>query len=312
MTISQIKYFVTVADCLSFTKAAAQLFVSQPALSRQIRNMEEELNIQLFVRTTNGIRLTPAGSSLYIGMLDVYKNYIEQVDKANKIQKGLSGTLKIGILDQVQIADFMPPIYQYFKEKHPNVDLWFTDGSFKHLMSELYAGRLDMIFTVKFEVEEKEGIIYQYVTHSDDYIVMSKYHPLAEKETVTLDDVKNETFVMISAEDNPESSELIFDICREHGFVPPVYYAKSLAEQILWISVGMGVSVLDTRSSIMLNPHIKAYKMESDWDPSLVVAWNKHNYNPLIEVFLRKMNEVLSLDDEDIHGVSLSDEDEGF
>ena len=86
MTIAQIKYFVTVAKCLSFTKAAEQLFVSQPALSRHIKNMEEELNIQLFVRTSNGIRLTPAGSSLYVGMLDMYSNYIEMVQKAEKIQ----------------------------------------------------------------------------------------------------------------------------------------------------------------------------------------------------------------------------------
>lgn len=305
MTISQIKYFVTVAKCLSFTKAAAQLFVSQPALSRQIRNMEEELNIQLFVRTTNGIRLTPAGSSLYIGMTDVYNNYMEQIEKAAKIQQGLSGSLRIGILDQVNVADFMPLVFQFFKEKHPNVDLAFTDGSFSYLMSELYAGRLDIIFTVKFEVENKESIIYQYVTHSDDFIVMSMYHPVAKKEHVTLEDVKNETFVMISSEDNPESSSLIFDKCREYGFVPPVHYAKTLAEQILWIEVGMGVSILDTRSSIMLNPHVKAYKMESEWDPSLVAAWNQHNYNPLIEVFLKKMNEVLGIEDEDIHGISI-------
>lgn len=304
MTIAQIKYFVTVANCLSFTKAAAQLFVSQPALSRQIKNMEEELNIQLFVRTPNGIRLTPAGSSLYIGMSDIYNNYIEQIDKANKIQQGLSGSLKIGILNQMQVADFMPLIYHYFKEKHPNVDLCFTDGSFEFLMSEMYAGRLDLIFTVQFEVQKKEGILYQYVTHSKDYIVMSMFHPLAQKAVVTLDDVKDEPFVMISAEDNQESSSLLFEICKEHGFVPPVHYAKSLSEQILWISVGMGVSVLDTRSSLMLNPYIKAYEMESNWDPSLVIAWNRHNYNPLIEVFLKKMNEVLGIENEDIHECS--------
>lgn len=305
MTIAQIKYFVTVAKCLSFTKASEQLFVSQPALSRQIKNMEEELNIQLFVRTNNGIRLTPAGSSLYVGLSDVYKNYIEQIEKAEKIQQGLSGSLRIGILDQVNVADFMPLVFRYFKEKYPNVDLYFTDASFKELISDMYAGRLDLIFTIQFEVENRESVIYQYVTHSDDYLVMSKYHPLAQKEHVTIADVKDETFVMISAEDNPESSSFIFDKCKEHGFVPPVHYAKTLAEQILWIEVGMGVSILDTRSSIMLNPHVKAYKMESNWDPSLVVAWNQHNYNPLIEVFLKKMNEVLGLENEDIHGMSL-------
>lgn len=305
MTIAQVKYFVTVAKCLSFTKAAEQLFISQPALSRHIRNMEEELNIQLFVRTNNGIRLTPAGSSLYIGMSDMYNNYIEMVQKADKIQKGLDGSLKIGVLDQTNVADFMPVIYQYFHEKHPSVDLWFQDGSFEFLVSELYAGRLDLIFTLKFEIERKDSIIYQYVSHSKDHIVMSKYHPLAQKEHITLDDVKDETFVMISEEDNPESAPLIFEICREHGFVPQVHYASTLAEQILWIEVGMGVSILDSRTSLKMNPDVKFYQMESNWDPSLVVAWNQNNYNPLISVFLKKMNEVLGLENEDIHGVDL-------
>lgn len=261
MTMAQIKYFVTVAKCLSFTKAAEQLFISQPALSRHIRNMEEELNIQLFVRTTNGIRLTPAGSSLYIGMSDMYRNYIELVKKAEKIQKGLDGSLKIGILDQTNVADFMPLIYRYFLEHHPNVDLWFQGGSFDFLVSELYAGRLDMIFTLQFEIKRKESIIYQYVSRSKDHIVMSKYHPLAQKECVTLDDVRRETFVMISEEDNPESAPLILEMCRRHGFVPQVHYAKTLAEQILWIEVGMGVSILDSRTSLKLNPDVKFYEI---------------------------------------------------
>lgn len=305
MTIAQIKYFVTVAKCLSFTKAAEQLFVSQPALSRHIKNMEEELNIQLFVRTNNGIRLTPAGSHLYVGMLDMYENYIEMLQKAEKIQKGLNGSLKIGILDQTNVADFMPLIYREFLVHHPNVDLEFTEGSFSYLISELYAGRMDMIFTLQFEIERKESILYQYVSRSKDYIVMSKYHPLAAKEHLTLEDVKNETFVLISEEDNPESAPLILDLCKEYNFVPQVHYANTLTEQILWIEVGMGVSILDSRCTLKMNPDVKFYEMESNWDPSLVVAWNQNNYNPLISIFLKKLNEILDLETEDIHGINL-------
>ena len=305
MTITQIKYFITVVKCASYTKAAEQLFISQPALSRHIKNMEEELNIQLFVRTNNGIHLTPAGSSLYVGMLDLYQNYIEMVNKAEKIQKGLNGSLKIGILDQTNVSDFMPLIYQYFFQNYPNVDLSFKEGSFDYLVSELYGGRLDLIFTLKFEIEHKEGILYQYVARSKDHIVMSRFHPLAQKEQVTLDDVKNETFVMISEEDNPESAPLILNLCKEHGFVPQVHYAKSLAEQILWISVGMGVSILDSRTYLKLNPDIKFYEIESNWDPSLVIAWNQDNFNPLLSVFIKKMNEILGTEGEDIRGASL-------
>lgn len=305
MTMQQIKYFVTVAKCMSFTKAAAQLFITQPALSRHIKNMEEELNIQLFVRTANGIRLTPAGSSFYMGMSEIYHNYIEQVEKANKIQKGLSGELRVGILNQMNVADFMPLLLQYFETVHPNVDLSFADASFDFLISELYGGRLDIILTVQFDVEGKEGILYQYLSHSDDYLVMSKFHPLAQRENVTIADAKDETFVMISREDTPISSSLVFDICKKHGFVPPVHFAKTLSEMVLWIEIGKGVAILDTRNNIMFNPHIKAYKMDSPWDPSLVMAWNQHNYNPLIEVFIKKINDILHLESEDIHGVTI-------
>lgn len=308
MTMAQIKYFVTVAKCLSFTKAADQLFISQPALSKHIRKMEEELNIQLFVRTSNGIRLTPAGSALYMGMSDMYDNYVDLVEKAEKVQKGLDGSLRVGVLDQTHVSDFMPLVYRFFTENYPNVDLIFTDGSFKDLLSDLYAGNLDMIFTLKFTVENKDSVIYQYVDHSDDYIIMSKHHRLAQQEQVTLDDVKGETFVVISEEDNPESLPLIQAICKEHGFVPQVHVAKTLAEQILWVEAGMGVTILDTRCNIRQNPDIVSYKMESHWDPSLVLAWNQNNYNPLIAVFIKKMNDVLGLEGEDLHGAALDNE----
>lgn len=305
MTIAQIKYFTTVAKCLSFTKAAEQLFLSQPALSRHIRNMEEELNIQLFVRTNTGIRLTPAGSTLYLGMEDLYNTYIGLVENASKVQQGHSGILNVGVLEETNTADFLPRVYHALTKEFPSVELRLHTGSFDFLTSNLYSGKLDVMFNLQFEVAQKESILYQYVSRSKDHIVMSKYHPLAKKERITLEDVRGETFVMISPEDNPESSPLIFAICKEHGFVPQVHYAKALGEQILWITAGMGVSILDSRSNLKLNPDVKFYEMESNWAPSLVVAWNQNNYNPLISIFLKKLNEVLDLTGEDIHGFSL-------
>lgn len=304
MTFLQIKYFITVAKSLSFTKAAEQLYVSQPALSRHIKCLESEFNLQLFVRTATGIKLTPAGSLLFVGLSESYENYIELMDKARKVQQGLTGYLRIGILDSMNIADFMPPIYRFFNQHHPNIDLRFYNASFSELISNVYNGKYDLIFTVQFEVEKKEGLLYQYVTHSKDHIVMTKFNPLSEKEVVTLDDVKDETFVMISQDDNPESAPLIFDICKKHGFVPKVHYAKTMSEQILWIVAGMGISILDSRAVLKINPDVKFFEFESDWDPSLVVSWNNMNQNPLIPVFIKKLNEVLNIKEEIIHAAN--------
>ena len=288
---------------MSFTKAAEQLFLTQPALSRHISKMEEELNVQLFVRTGSGIRLTPAGSSLLLGMTDLYDQYQEQVRKARKIQEGLNGSLSIGFLNNMNLADFMPVVYQDLKGKYPNIDILPQRASFDDLISGVYSGKYDLIYTVQFEVAEKESLLYQYVHHSKDHIVMSRFHPLAKKEHVTLDDVKNELFVMISPEDNPESSSLIFEICKEHGFVPSVKYARTMEEQALWIESGMGVTILDSCCNLRMNPDICFFEIESNWDPSMVVCWNQKNYNPLIAVFVKKMNEVLGLEDEKLHGV---------
>ena len=304
MTIAQIKYFITVAKCLSFTKAAEQLFITQPALSRHISKMEEELNVQLFVRTGSGIRLTPAGSSLYLGMTDLYEQYQEQVRKALKIQEGMSGSLSIGFLNNMNLADFMPLVYRELKEKYPNVDILPVRASFDDLISGVYSGKYDLIFTVQFEVVDKESLLYQYVHHSKDHIVLSRFHPLASKEHITLDDVKNELFVMISPEDNPESSKLIFEICKEHGFVPTVKFARTMEEQALWIESGMGVTILDSCCNLRMNPDILFFEMDSHWDPSMVVCWNQQNYNPMISVFVKKMNEVLDLNNEELHGIS--------
>lgn len=304
MTITQIKYFITVAGCLSFTKASEQLFLTQPALSRHISKMEEELNIQLFIRTGSGIRLTPAGSSLYQGFSELFNGYQEQVSKAKKIQEGLNGSLKIGFLDNMNLADFMPVVYRELMEKYPNVDIWPVRRSFYDLIAGVYSGKLDLIFTVQFEVENKEHLLYQYVHHSKDHIVMSRFHPLAQKEHVTLEDVKDEMFVMISPTDNPESSHLILEICREHGFVPNVKFASTMTEQALWIESGMGVTVLDSCCTLRNNPDIRFYEMDSNWDPSLVVCWSQHNFNPMIPAFLKKLNEVLHLENEPIYSLS--------
>lgn len=304
MTIEQIRYFITVAKCLSYTKASEQLFVSQPALSRYIRNMEEELNIQLFIRTGSGIRLTPAGSELCAGLGEIYNHYTSLLAKAERVQRGIAGELQIGVLDETDIADFVPIVNRYFIEKHPNVELRFRTGSFSSLTSELYSGALDMIFTIRFQVENKESILFQHVTHSKDHIVMAASNPLARKKKVTMADVKEERFVMISKEDNPESSGYVFELCREFGYVPKVTYAKTLAEQALLVQAGVGITILDSRTRLRHNPNMKFFEIESHWDPSLVIAWHRNNYNPLISVFLDKLNEVMHLEHEDVYGIN--------
>ncbi len=104
MTFNQIKYFVTVAECLSFTEAAKCLFITQPALSRQISAMEQELGTKLFVRDKKRLKLTPGGSVLYNRLLHLLTDYEEAVEEARHANSGYEGNLHIGFLDIYDIS----------------------------------------------------------------------------------------------------------------------------------------------------------------------------------------------------------------
>jgi|GEM_PF-776664 len=106
---------------MSLTKAAEQLFMTQPTLSRQISAIEAELNLQLLIRHNRKIKLTPAGTILMQEFQKIYTEYCQAVMKAQNAMKGIIGSLKIGVLAGTNIPDIMPLVLSYFKETYPNV-----------------------------------------------------------------------------------------------------------------------------------------------------------------------------------------------
>ena len=123
MTFNQIKYFVTVAECLSFTEAAKCLFITQPALSRQISAMEQELGTKLFVRDKKRLKLTPGGSVLYNRLLHLLTDYEEAVEEARHANSGYEGNLHIGFLDIYDISGLFDDVIREFREAYENIEM---------------------------------------------------------------------------------------------------------------------------------------------------------------------------------------------
>ena len=93
---------------------------------------------------------------------------------------------------------FMPDITRYFHEKHPEVEISYSYDSFRDLQGKLYNNQLDIAFSTLFSMKDREYLLYNYVEHSVDYILMHKNHPLAKKKTLSLADCRDETFILIS------------------------------------------------------------------------------------------------------------------
>ncbi len=285
MTITQMKYFITAAKCLNFTKAAEKLFITQPALSRQIAAIESELNMQLFIRNNRSVKLTPPAVVLLEEFQKIYDDYNLAIAKAANSFAGISGELNIGVLDGADVGDLFPGVLRYFEQFYPQVKINLRNYSFNLLIEKLYSGDLDLIITLYFDVENRENIQTKVIEHTRDYVVVHKNHPLAGEKYVKLSDFRDDTFMMVSPEDSETSPRLIMDAIKSAGFMPKIKFASSVQEEMLWVEAGVGVCILDGRNSMRKNPSVRFLDVDQVSDPSLTLAWNVDHYNPMKEIF---------------------------
>ena len=143
MTFNQIRYFLEVARCLNFSTASRRLFMTQPALGRQITALEAELNMQLFRRSTHGLHLTPAGVYLQKQWGEEMERFDGYVEQARKISEGYSGKLVIGILEGIDVSLFLSDIITEFEKMYPNIRLQLKRYGFRTLREQLYNHELD-------------------------------------------------------------------------------------------------------------------------------------------------------------------------
>lgn len=291
MNLLQIHYFLTTASCLSFTQAADLLYITQPALSRQITTIEKELNLQLFVRTSRAVKLTPAGHVLFEELKHVYNDYHLAVDRAQNAQKGLTGRLNIGVLDGTRVDDLLPPAIERFTRAYPCVEISLAYYSFNDLASLLYDGGLDLAFTLYFDIKDRYMLRFQVLEEGRDYIALLRTHPLAERDSIHLADLKEEPFIIVGYHDSAVSPKLILEACQAQGFTPKVRFSPSIQTSMLWLQAGMGVAMLDSRNILRTTPHIKFLDVDQVSDPSLTAAWHQDNTNLALPAFLQALDD---------------------
>jgi DNA-binding transcriptional LysR family regulator len=149
----------------------------------------------------------------------------------------------------------------------------------------LYSNELDLIITLKFDVDGRDKLQYEVIEQTRDHIVVHKDHRLAGAKYVKLSDFKDDTIMMVSTEDSEMSPKLILDSCKSCGFTPKVKFASSLQEEMLWVEAGVGVCMLDTRNCLYRNSTVRFLDVDQVSDPSLSLAWNVDNYNPMKDIF---------------------------
>lgn len=284
ITLLQIEYFIEVANHLNFTEAAKNLYISQPSLSKQIAMLEQEIGVQLFIRTKRDVYLTPAGLVLQkelTGVIDVIENAIE---KARQPDLGENGIINIGCLETLNVNVFLPMIIKKFRKKYPGIKLVFERDTFKSLREKLLNETLDVVFTLSFEYDKSLKLISSTLIKGNSYIAIASSNPLVNKVNLTVKDLKDQDFVIISRDESPNGFDAIINLCRKNGFTPKIVKQLPNVESILLcVELGLGAALFDTNVRSH-NDNIKFIKIEDDYI-DVIMVWKRENKNPAVSLF---------------------------
>lgn len=291
MTLNQLKYFIAVVRCLSFTEAAKSLFMTQPALSRQIQAMEAELGTQLFIRDKKTLKLTPGGSALYSKLPDFLRQYEEMMEDARNANRDFEGQLRIGFLDIYDASQLFPPVVEAFQRNHGGIRLTMERFSLGELPERLYEGKLDIICTYGFSLFDKPDLVTVNVQKFDSCVMFNKDHPLANKPDLTMDDLRQERFIQLGSEASQEGYQYIANLISRGGISPEVQYVEKNDDVLLWVEMGCGIAVTSDRTVERHNPKvvIRELNMPEVKGHDVTVAWRRSNYNPAIALFMELM-----------------------
>lgn len=290
MNRMQIKCFLALAQTQNFTKAAEQLYISQPGLSHQIVSFERELNTQLFVRNQKAVRLTPAAKLLAKELPALDKAYEDLIQRAQAMGRGHSGSLVIGTVEGQWVGGSFAELCCSFAQKYPNIDLQLRSGSFSDVRRWLRLGEVDVGLTLEFDIADMSDL--QWESYDDDYacFAVSRRLPLGQKETITLEDVMGETLLLISPEDSRAGAALSRNFIKESGLSPKqTRYAPNLSTIMLWIEAGLGVGIINHHSNIASNPMVRLIEEVplTEAGAHACLAWQTGSVNPAVELFIQ-------------------------
>ena len=290
MNLMRIKYFVEVAKWGSFSKAAQMLYVSQPNLSRQIALMEQEVGFELFHRTGKTIQLTRAGEYLYGQFRDLPELTERAIAHAETISRREESSISIGVLEGQDVNVFLSDRINRLREQEPNLLVELERNSFRNLRQGLDRGTYDVLFTLEFELIGRDDWDSVILFQQPGAIVLSRSHPLAGRDDLTIEDFRNEPFVAISRENSPGGYDLLLKQCAECGFTPNIVRETATTESLfLCVEMGMGVAILDRNTRLDRNNALRIIDIPGSRAAGLVAVWRKDNRNPMVPALIQAL-----------------------
>ncbi|WP_431126062.1 LysR family transcriptional regulator [Flagellimonas flava] len=275
-------YFLAVAEELHYRKAAEKLFISQPGLSTQIKQMEEILETQLFIRDKKKVQLTPAGAFLK-GEVEFVLNHLEQTKKQLKlIGEGHLGEIRIGFLGSA-MQNVVPNLLLDLKKQFPLIHTSLEELSNRAQVNAILHDRLDLGFVRLARVPK--GLKLRPVFEDTFSLVLPEDHPMESKKFKGMKQVSEDDFILFSQDYSPLYYDTVLSICEDAGFTPKVSH-KSVHAQTIFklVENKLGIAIVPTALQYGFQMKVKFIELKRIKQRAVLsMVWKEDNRNPALQ-----------------------------
>ncbi len=287
-----LRSFIFLAKYLNFTMAAEHLYISQPALSKHIAELEEQLGVQLFIRSHHFVQLTPAGFTLYKESVPLLDKINEVFEKTRNSQVECWGKLKIGCVGFEY--SFLPKISKHFMALFPHITLDISILPILTINNLLESQEIDIGFEPFLGNELKSKFKTRHIRKSRLGFLLQRKHPYANKYSLDLADLKDERFVIQAQSEFPQGFDWFIQQCNMRGFTPNIVICPSHVTTVFWyVAAGAGIAYFhfDPVYCQILRNDIAFVAMNGiDSYGNVAAYWKRDNPNPAISLFLKEFD----------------------
>lgn len=244
MELRYLKYFVTVAERQNFTRAAEELHVAQPAISQQIKSLEEELGVTLLLRTKRSVKLTAAGHAFLSEAREILAHAELSKQIARRAARGETGSLAIGCVG-ASASGFLPELIRSYRKKFPAVRVHLLELTPEQQLQAFAREKIDIGFTRPLAAADAKNFTQELVYRDRLMLAVPENHSLAKAGQVRLERFAGEDFVMFKRSEAPKLGDAMMQLCAKAGFTPQVVSEPPMIQTVLLaVASGIGVAIV--------------------------------------------------------------------
>lgn len=295
MELRHLRYFIAVAEHLHFGRAAKRLAMAQPPLSQQIKSLEEEIGVMLFMRTKRQVELTAAGEVF----LDEARKTITQADQAiraaQRAARGEIGQLAVGFVSSA-VYGKIPSIFRLMRTRYPEVSLLLQDLTSEEQVEAMKMNRID-VGLLRPPVAAAESLAMRVIWQEPLMVALPSGNPMARETEIAVESLAKESFIQIPRHVAPGFYDQFIRICAQAGFSPKIVQeARTTPTIVSLIAGGIGVSILPDslrslqRSGVVYRP-LRSPAPTTD----MAAIWRPDDASPTLRSFLAIIWEVAEI-----------------